>query len=62
MSTETDEELIQQAKGLHQAIQMDDCCAAHDLLEFEAVSAELIKRGYQLVEGLEVVKADEEET
>ena len=59
MKRRTDAELIGQAKALHNQIFFEDVYATHDLLEYDALCAELEQRGYEAVETLSFVKREE---
>ena len=58
--TETDEELIEQAIGLHTAIYNFDCYSNHEVYEFDRITAELRKRGFQVdvTETLSIEKSE----
>lgn len=59
LSTWTAKQLKDRAKACYCAVYQIDCFSSHDLLELEAVQAELEKRGYEFQESktLDIVKA-----
>jgi hypothetical protein len=50
LKTWTAPELKKRAVALHSAIYQSECFASHDLLEYDAVKAELESRGYECIE------------
>jgi hypothetical protein len=46
----TTQKLKKTAESLHSSIYQSECFSSHDLLEYEAVSAELERRGYEIHE------------
>jgi len=56
MKDEPDDVLISRIKALHWVIVVEDVGSAHDIMEYQTLSSELIERGYRLVESLDVVK------
>ncbi|MDD5510815.1 MAG: hypothetical protein PHI12_08395 [Dehalococcoidales bacterium] len=57
----SDQDLIQEATGLDQMINVVECFGTHDLLRFDAVRGELERRGYEAVQSISFRKRDEEE-
>ena len=50
LSTWTVRQLKSQALSLHQIIYQLDCFGSHDMVELDAVEAELNRRGYEFAE------------
>ena len=48
IKTMTDEDLISEAKGLHNAIENFECFSCGDLADYEMVISELKDRGYSV--------------
>ncbi|MEM2973206.1 MAG: hypothetical protein QXS50_03525 [Candidatus Caldarchaeum sp.] len=46
----TDKELKNTLKSLYDTIYVSDCFSTYDLVRFDAVVAELEKRGYEIIE------------
>lgn len=59
----TDEELIEEAKGLHDCINVADCCSSRDTILFDWVLRELELRGYEIDEEdtLSIKKEEDED-
>lgn len=55
----TDEELIEELKGLYDAIYNVECYSSTDYMNFLAIAAELGRRGYRIVKSIEVVRVDD---
>jgi hypothetical protein len=60
MKTETDNNLIVEAKSLHSLIHREDCFSMKDLCRLEAIYSELERRGYEINETstVEITKED----
>jgi hypothetical protein len=52
-----DRALIVQAKSQHHGIFTEDCFSTHDLMEYDAILAELARRGFEQATELEFVKS-----
>ena len=55
-----DEDLIEEAKSLHQRVFTIGCFDAHDIVSLELMLYELSQRGYVFNEKLEVYKEGDE--
>ncbi len=52
----TDEDLIEEAKGLHDCIDVAECFSATDVMLREWVEDELVQRGYTITSELKIYK------
>ena len=52
------EELIRRYKALHQAIHITECFGSRDVIEFYQIEAELIRRGYKIIEDVRIEKEE----
>ncbi len=59
LKTTSDEDLIDEAKSLHQRVFTIGCFDAYDVVSLEFMLLELKERGYAFSEALEVFKPEE---
>ena len=54
----TDAELVAEAQGLHQSIEVSKCFSPSDLIVYDAICIELARRGWQRVDTINFVKME----